>query len=221
MKDAIPLVKNPLLCVVLVLAVLTLMQIESRAQSGPPQGQGSPAVVNPKSTAREQEIREGRLRSAEFNEAAENTQQKRVEEMITQMKKDFTRIQVLRNVIAHNLVALVPLEYHAISDQAGEINKRSNRLKSYMMSHRDEKETEVKKTDELGANEMTGALVRLCKLIDGFVENPALKNAATLDAKSLDKAKADKSQLDSDLLSIIELSGRIRQSAQKLEQNPQ
>ena len=221
MKHAIQLVKNPLVCLGVALAALTLVQSETRAQ-GPPPGQGSPSVINPKSTAREEEIREGRLRAAEFNAASENTQQQRIEAMITKMKEDFTRIQVIRNVIAHNLVARAPLDYHTISDQTAEINKRSNRLKTFiMLGTKDDKEKEVKKTAELGAGDMTSALVRLCKLIDGFVENPALKNAATLDAKHLEKAKADKAQLDADLRSIIELSGRIRQRAQTLEQAPQ
>jgi len=220
MKHAIQLVKNPLVCLAVALAIPTLMQTQIRAQSGPPAGQGSPSVINPKSTAREQEIRESRLRSAELHAESDNTLQQKIEATIKKMKEDFTRIQVIRNVIAHNLVARVPLDYGTISDQTGEINKRTSRLKTFMMlGSRDEKDKEIKK--ELGASDMTSALVRLCKLIDEFVENPALRNIATLDANHLDKAKADKSQLDADLLNIIELSGRIRQSAQKLEQAPQ
>ena len=50
---------------------------------------------------------------------------------------------------------------------------------------------------------MVGALVRLCKLIDSFTENPALKNAATIDSKDVAKAKENKADADRDLLAII------------------
>ena len=61
-----------------------------------------------------------------------------------------------------------------------------------------DKEKEQKQPAELSSEDMIGTLVRLCKTIDSFVENPALKNA--VDADHLDKVKAGKSRADSDLL---------------------
>ena len=64
---------------------------------------------------------------------------------------------------------------------------------------------------------MIGALVRLCKLIDSFTENPALKDAATVDSKEIAKAKENKANADRDLLAIIRLSSRLQKRSQKLK----
>ncbi len=147
-------------------------------QAGPPPGSGMPGNNNPKIASQEREISEARLRSAELDATAENRNQQRIEATLTKVKEDFTRIQIVRNQIARSLVAKTPIEYRLVSHQTEEINKRANRLKMYMIPHaRDDKENEQKDLATLGSGGMTGALVQLCKLIDGFVENPALKNA--------------------------------------------
>jgi hypothetical protein len=146
----------------------------------------------------------------EGGEEAEN--QKRVLTAIGNMKQDFTRIQVLRNDIARNLIAHKPLDYSLVTDQTGEINKRAHRLSVYMLAHAAE-EKEHTNTSDLKNEEMIGALVKLCKLIDSFTENPALKNAATINAKDREKAKEDKAKADADLLSILKLSETIQKNA--------
>ena len=67
---------------------------------------------------------EGRLRSAEVDAGTEEKNQKLLQTAIANMKEDFTRIQVLRNDIARNLVARKPLDYKLVSEQTAEINKR-------------------------------------------------------------------------------------------------
>lgn len=191
------------------------------AQGGPPPGLGAPANNNPKAAMREREVREGRLRSAELGAAAKNADQKRIEANIAQVKEDFARIQVARNQIAHNLVARIPLNYHVVSNQMEEIYKRAHRLKAYMLPQAtEEKKKEQENFVALDSGEMIGALVNLCKLIDGFVENPALKNVATIDAQQLEKARKDKARADSDLVSIVELSSRIQKSVERLNKTP-
>jgi len=63
---------------------------------------------------------------------------------------------------------------------------------------------------------MIGALVRLCKLIDSFTENPALKNADSVDAKEMAKAKENKANADRDLLRIIKLSASLQKKAEQM-----
>lgn len=87
-----------------------------------------------------------------------------------------------------------------------------------MPSVPDDKEKEQKKAAELDSEDMTGALGRLCKLIDSFVENPALKNA--VDAPQLEKIKADKARADSDLVGIIEFRENIQKRAESLKTAP-
>jgi hypothetical protein len=123
---------------------------------------------------------------------------------------------VLRNDIARDLIAHKPLDYRLIDDQMAEINKRAQRLNTYMVAHAPETREQAPKPN-LKSDELTGALVRLCKLIDSFTENPALKNAATVDAKELEKVKEDKAKADGDLLAIIKLSENIRKSIDSLK----
>lgn len=148
--------------------------------------------------------------------ATESENQKLVQAAIVHMKEDFTRIQVLRNDIARNLVAHKPLNYALISDQVGEINKRASRLNVYMLA-RSPEDKEQNNPADLQSEEMIGSLVKLCKLVDSFTENPALKNAGTVDAKDIEKVKESKARADKDLLAIIQLSERIKKKSDSLK----
>lgn len=196
--------------------------ISTRAQGGPPPGLGMPANNDLKRETREMEIRQGRLRSAELDATSKKGDEHRIEASIVQVKEDFARIQVVRNEIAHKLVARAPLDYHLIANQTEEIYKRANRLKAYMLFHSpEEKGKDEQNPSTLESEEMTSALVRLCKLIDGFVENPALKNAAMVDAQHLEKARKDKAQADNDLVNIVELSSRVHKRAERMNKTSQ
>lgn len=182
-------------------------------QDQAPAGAGPPPIINPRAEDRARQLAEGRLRSVELDAAAGSEKDKLVGAAIVHMKEDFTRIQVIRNDIARNLVAKKPLNYKVIGEQTSEIHRRANRLNLYMMAHgHDVKEEKV--PSDLKQDEMVGALVKLCKLIDSFTENPALKNVATVDVKNIDKAKEDKAKADQDLLDIIKLSENIQKRAQ-------
>jgi hypothetical protein len=195
------------------LAIPTLAQAQTPA--GPPAGAGPPANINPNLEDRVRQANEGRLRSTELDAALESEKEKRIQAAIGHMKEDFSRIQVLRNDIARNLVARKPLDYPLISEQAREINKRTNELNIYMMAHPSEDKAQDKPPD-LKSDEMVGALVKLCKLIDSFTENPSLKNAKTLDVKEVEKAKEEKARADRDLLAIIKLSENLQRASDGL-----
>src|SRR6266852_3644749 len=183
--------------------------------TGPPPGAGPPPNNNPNIGDRQRQVDESRLRSMEMDAGAEERNQKLLQAAITNMKEDFSRIQVLRNDIARNLVARKPLDYKLVSEQTAEINKRASRLNAYMRARAPE-DVKENNSPELKSEEMIGALVRLCKLIDSFTENPALKNAATVDAHEIAKAKEDKAHADRDLLAIIKLSASLQKKSEGL-----
>jgi hypothetical protein len=185
---------------------------------GPPPGAGQPAIINPKFEERARQANEARLRSMEVEAGAEAENQKHVQAAIANMKQDFTRIQVLRNDIARNLVAHKPLDYFLITHQTAEINKRAHRLNVYMLARAPENKEQNDPSDLKSGAEMVGALVKLCRLIDSFTENPALKNVATIDAKDKDKVKEDKAKADGDLLAIIKLSETIQRKSDSLRE---
>lgn len=193
-------------CLVADVSLLILMASTAPAGQSPP----PPGDRNPKQTDRQREVREKSLRSAEIPPAAEKVNQQMVPAALEKLKEDFKRIQVLRNEMVHNLLAKKPLDYKLIAEQAAEINKRANRLKTYLVPPApNEKENDRKTHVEFKSDEMKGVLVRLCNLIIGFVENPVLKNPDTTDVQQSAKA-------GSDLLSIIELSGAVKKSAEGL-----
>src|SRR5258706_8278210 len=200
----------------LVLAAMILLCVAASALAqGKPVGAGPPPNNNPNLDDRIRQIDESRLRSAEVDAGTEERNQKLVQAAIVNMKDDFKRIQVLRNDIARNLVARKPIEYKLVAEQTTEINKRASRLNVYMQA-RVPDEVKPNSADELKNEEMVGALVKLCKLIDSFTENPALKNAATVDSKDVAKSKEDKANADRDLLAIIKLSASLQKKSGSL-----
>src|SRR5947207_13307662 len=151
----------------LLLASSTLAQ---RNPTGPPSGAGPPPNNNPNLQDRARQVDEGRLRSAEVDAGPEERNQKLLQAAIANMKEDFTRIQVLRNDIARNLIARRPLDYKLVSEQTAEINKRASRLNVYLRAPAAENEKQ-NNTPELKSDDIVGTLVRLCKLINRFTEN--------------------------------------------------
>ena len=200
----------------LAVGIFSLCLTGTAMAQGKPAGAGPPPNNNPNLDDRARQVDEGRLRSAEANAGSDEKNQKLVQAAIVNMKEDFSRIQVLRNDIARNLVAHKPLDYSLVAEQAGEINKRASRLNVYMCAHAAEAEKE-NNLPELKSEEVIGALVRLCKLIDSFTENPALKNAVTIDSRDVAKAKENKADADRDLLAIIKLSNSLQKKSESLK----
>jgi hypothetical protein len=202
----------------LVAAMFSLYLAGTALAQGKPSGVGPPPNNNPNIGDRQRQVDEGRLRGAETNAGLEEENQKRVQAAIVNMKDDYKRIQVLRNDIARNLVARKPLEYKLVADQTAEINKRASRLNVYMLARVPDEE-KPDNSAELKNEEMVRALVKLCKLIDSFTENPVLKNAGTVDSKGAAKAKDDKASADRDLLAMIRLSASIRKKSESLRES--
>ena len=217
MKSRVITLKKPAYCLTAGIFVLAVA-IPGLAQGGPPgppPGAGPPANNNPRIGDTARQASEARLRSAEIEAKTEAEDKKRIEAAIATMRQDFTRIQVLRNDIARDLIAHKPLDYRLINEQMAEINKRALRLNDYMMARAPETK-EPESTPDLKSEEMIGTLVKLCKLIDSFTENPSLKNASTIDAKEVEKAKENKAKADGDLLAIIKLSESLQKSSDSL-----
>lgn len=197
------------------LLCLVSSSFAQRNPGGAPAGAGPPPNNNPNLQDRSRQVDESRLRTAELH-GTDDVNQKRLLAAIQNVKEDFTRIQVLRNDIAQRLVAGKPPEYKLISEQTAEINKRASRLNIYMRAHVPDEEKQ-NDSPELKNEETIDALVRLCKLIDSFTENPALKNAGTIDSNDIAKATENKANADRDLLAIIKLSSSLQKMSENLK----
>jgi hypothetical protein len=195
--------------VVFLTGAIMLMAMSNSVAAQQPGGrpEGRPDL---KRDQREREQREAVLRTAEARVAVAKLDEKRIEAAVTQVREDFKQIQIVRNEIARHLLSEKPLDYKLISNKAGDVNKRADRLKTLLMPPVPEDKAKSQKSAvEIGGAEMQGALVRLCNLIDGFVENPVLKTPGRVDVEQSTKAGGD-------LLSIVELSDNIKRSAEKL-----
>jgi len=188
--------------------LFALMAGSAQAQQSPPT---APVIKTPKFETLERQNREGTLRSAELGAPSSEADQKRVQVAIEQIKEDYKRLQIVRNEIVRNLLAAKPLDLKLLAGQVEETNKRAARLKTYFVpttSAVPEKDGD-KKEVQFNSTEIKGALVRLCHLIDNFVENPAIKNLRTDDAEQSKKAM-------SDLRSLVGLGDDIKRSLDKL-----
>jgi hypothetical protein len=210
MKHNSVTLKDALTRIAAVVVLLFIAACAALAQAPP--GASAPAVVNPKGDMDAQTNREAMMRSAEIGSTAEQKNRQRLLAGMEQTKQDFKRIQLLRNDMVDDLVAKKPLDLKQISERADEVNKRANRLKSYLMppTPEAEKKTEEEKQAAYTEEELKGALVKLCNSIYSFTANEMFKNPGTLDTQKSIKA-------GSDLISIIELSGNIKRSADKLK----
>lgn len=186
------------------LCLLLLMTGEAAAQR-PAKPPGGPDL---KGDMQQRGVRESVLRSNGGTASAPKVDAKRLEAAIEKVKEDFRQIQIIRNAMVRNLLAEKPLDYPLIASQSAEVHKHAEHLKSFFMPEAGE-EKDKKKRAEFKPEEMKEALVQLCNRIDSFVDNPILKSPDLKDVEQSAKAGGD-------LLSIIELSGNLKRSAEKL-----
>ena len=191
-------------------ASIVLFAAVAASAQGPPPGAGAPGFRNPKGDTDAETNREAKLRSAEVGATGEELNKQRLLAGIEQTKQDFKRIQLVRNDMVDDIVAKKPFDFKQISERADEVNKRAVRLRSYLMppTPEGEKKPEEKEVS-YREEELKGALVKLCNSIYSFTDNEMFKNPGTLDTQKSMKAGAD-------LLTIIELSDKIKRSADKL-----
>jgi hypothetical protein len=194
-------------------ATISLLLIGAGAAlaQGAPGGVGAPVIVDPKGETHSQMNREAALRSAEIRSVGGLMDQRHLAVAIDQTKQDFKRIQLIRNDVVDYLVAKKPLDYKLLSEQAAEINKRANRLKSFLMpSAPEEKAKDAPKQTEYDSEQIKGALIKLCNTIYSFTGNPMFKDPAAVDIQKAASAGGD-------LLNIIELSDNVKRSADRLK----
>jgi hypothetical protein len=173
-----------------------------------------PDNPDPKAAMRDRERREALLRKSEVAAEVEKRDHKRIAEAVEKVREDFKQIQIVRNALVRKLLADAPLDYKLISAEAGEINKRADRLKTYLLPPLPEEKDKTRQSQiEFDKDEMKDALVRLCNMIAVFIDNPSLKNPGTTDVEQSTKAGGE-------LLSIIELSANVKKSADKLNKAP-
>jgi hypothetical protein len=188
------------------LALILFMATPVFAQSAP----GPPPIdrsVN-QDRIRQQNMSEREWQLRNFGtEPGRPMNRRQLEALMAQTEEDFNRILTLHNEIARAVASNTAIDYRFVSDAAAEIKKRASRVQSTLALHLTPDDGEV--TEKLENSQMKDGLIRLCKEIRSFVTNPMIENPNTVDAQQLTKARRD-------LESVIQLSGQIKKSADKL-----
>ncbi|HEX8502398.1 MAG TPA: hypothetical protein VF659_17580 [Pyrinomonadaceae bacterium] len=196
--------------------LLLLAAAAAASAQGPPAGAGAPGRTNPKDETQGRANREATLRRGEMAATVGQLSQQQLAAVIEQTKNDFKRIQLVRNELVDLLVSKQPFDYKRLAGQAEEVNKRAERLKSFLMKSppeaerpAGEKRPEPPPAPAYDEAAMRGALVKLCNTIHSFTGNPMFKNPDVVAADQPAKAGGD-------LLTIIELSEHVKLNAERL-----
>jgi len=183
--------------------------ILSLGLSGPAMGQQSGTNNRPTATDRAIEVtdinlRDAQIRSLELGKerASDKPLPRPAPQTVQQVQQDFSRIKEINAQIMKSYAAGEAPDYKNLSEAMAEMNKCASRLKTNLVLPEQAAYESREKSDR-------SPLLDLNEVVTRFVTNPIFKNANTIDAEQAANAKRD-------LLGIIDLSHRIRKSAEKL-----
>ena len=125
--------------------------------------------------------------------------------VIKQVVEDFGRIQEINVRIMRSYSAGEAADYQYLSEAMGEINKRAARLDSNLLLPKSTNREALQPADY-------SPLIQLNDLIQHFVTNAIFRNPETIDAELGVTARRD-------IEDIVELSDRIRKSAERLQKS--
>jgi len=129
--------------------------------------------------------------------------------VLEQIKKDFLRIQVIKNEMMYAISINNAFDYKRISDTAAEIKKLANRLKINLALSKPEDSKKNRSSENApDSAQLKPSLLTLDNSIESFVTNPLFQQHI-IDIQLATKASRD-------LESIIESSGSIKKRAERL-----
>lgn len=181
------------------------------------QGGGTPIIGTPRvdpavERIRDEQQRQLVLRSGGRRSEDAHVDEKAVKAAAEQLNEDFKRVQVIRNELARAVTSGGALDYKHLSEEAGEVRKRSQRMQTYLALREESdasKQHEETDADALDEKHLRGSLVQLCHRIDSFVANPRFKSPDVVNVDANAKAARD-------LREIITLSRQIKGGAERL-----
>lgn len=183
------------------------------AAQGPQPADMRPNVTDPKAALRERQARESMLRNTEM--LTRRAEERRASpEAAAQVVQDFREIQVLRNNIARHLKDGGRLDFEFIAAEAREVNRRAGRLRANLMPPPAAPPAEKPKSPpDYSGEQLRDVLAILLRRIDSFTENPMFKVLGVVDV-------AHSARAGGDLQTIIQLSDRIKEGAERLHKSP-
>lgn len=193
------------------LALISLSGISVQAQIRAPNAQtGDPGQYGMSDRDRNLMDREYQLRMLEKQRQRAVKNDPKL--AFVQIKEDFRHIQMVDYEMMRAVSSGNGLDYKQIAEAVAEIRKCAARLKiNLVFPEADKDEHRREKTDPDTAG-IKPSLMALDAMILSFVHNPIFKETGVVDAKLGGKAGRD-------LDSIVELSDKIRKSAERMRKN--
>ena len=132
--------------------------------------------------------------------------------VLDQIREDFLRIQVIDRKLMQATAVGDRLDLELVSKSAGEIRKRSRRLKTNLALPRSEAPPAERSgiIVEATRDRLRLSLSDLSNLINEFVSNPMFEQSKLVDAQLAARARQN-------IEAIIELSSQIKRSSEKLK----
>jgi hypothetical protein len=132
-------------------------------------------------------------------------------QVLNQIREDFLQIQVIDREVIRAKALGDQLDLHLVTKSAGEIRKRSSRLKENLALPRSEaaRADRSRVAVEATSEALRTSLAELSDLIEEFVSNPMFEQSKVVDPRLSAKARQD-------IEAIIELSKQIKRSSEKL-----
>ena len=129
-----------------------------------------------------------------------------------QIREDFRHIQIVDYETMRAASSGNGLDYKQIAEAMAEIKKCAARLKTNLVFPEAERDEHRREKPDPEVDGLKPSLVALDTLILSFVHNPIFKETGVVDAKLGGRAGRD-------LDSIVELSDKIRKSAERMRKN--
>jgi hypothetical protein len=192
------------LTVVAALAVLVLASASSlRAQI-------APTSAGTGLSGRDRDINQREAEISNLERGSKPGAKRDPQLVLAEVNEDFTRLRELDQDIKGMLSATAPLDYKHVAENSAEVKKRATRLKTNLAlpSAKSDKRQKVQSPGD----DLKPSLTALELLINSFLTNPIFSDTGDVDAKLAAKAKLD-------LDDILELSEKLRKSAEKMSKN--
>ena len=201
------------------LHVLTALALAAGAAPTRAGQQGTPGARSPRPDSMQREIqrtveRELLLKEMQAAMAKGPATQPQPRMALTQIKEDFTRIQVVNNALAKALATGQELDFKLVAESASEIKKRAGRLKDNLILPESVEARQKRAPFRFEPSQLKAALAELDRLVISFVHNPGFRSVKVVDAEWSARAR-------SDLEGIIELSGRVKTFGEQLHKASQ
>jgi hypothetical protein len=192
------------------LTVLTALVVLVLASAVSSRAQISPTGSGPGLSGRDRDINQREAEMTNLERSGKTGAKRDPQLVLAEVNEDFARLREIDQAIKSMLAATAPLDYKQVAENSAEVKKRAARLKTNLAlpSAKDDKRQKIQSPGD----DLKPSLTALELLINSFLTNPIFSDTGDVDARLAGKAKLD-------LDDILELSEKLRKSAEKMSKN--